>query len=616
MNDSTSYSFSFSYDLSPKPAGNTPPADLLAFDICREYPLPENQVLLRSSHSGRQTIVTNDVLYSLRLCLEFKTLEEHSRHLQKAIPELAGQDHDISDVLNSVSQAGLMLSATAKTRELRPVVRNEDPEAPGACYCILTCDRPEAAKRLLAGMKQSHDFNGRNRYWLVDDSRDAGNQQANRKLCDTFRDEYGVPLEYFGMHEQLEALEQMKQDLPEHRQGLDFLLGRQSDESIPSYGRCRNWSLLLGTGGRLVLLDDDILYQRAHPPHVSANVVLTSTNRSADFFSSDDDWRSLLDTDNPDPCDGAFTQALGRPLPQALALFTQDELPPEALRHLTPRDYHHFRGDSRVMITSCGSLGDPGSSGNQWLLQLDADSRKRLHASEALYEQHLQQRNLWSGREGAAFLNAFTLISQATGLDASEPLPPYFPIQRNEDLLFGEMLRYLHPDALQLDLPWAVPHLPLTRRRWNREQLTKPAPYGMLSFSAEILARNREQNLAERATIRMQSLAAMFRNLADTSDRDLIQATAEANLQRYSLQIGHLNDILAESQDAPDYWRHDVHTYLTNLQQSLFGPLPEGFALMDGDARTQRDTARRLWEDFARGLDAWGSGMEWAKKKL
>ena len=616
MNDSTSYSFSFSYDLSPKPAGNTPPADLMAFDVCHEYPLPENQVLLRSSHSGKQTIVTSEVLYSLRLCLEFRTLEEHRQHLQKAIPELSGQDADIGNVLNSVSQAGLMLSATAKTRELRPVALNEGPEDPGACYCILTCDRTEAVERLLASMKQSHDFNGRNRYWLVDDSRDADKQQANRQLCDRVRNEYGIPLEYFGMHEQLETLERMKQDLPEHRQGLDFLLGRQSDASIPSYGRCRNWSLLLGAGGRLVLLDDDILYQRAQPPHASTDVMLTSAIRSADFFSSDDDWRALLDSDNPDPCSGAFTQAVGLRLPEALALFTQDALPAKALRHLSPRDYHHFHSDSRVKITACGSLGDPGTWGNQWLLQLDADSRTRLYASEKGYRQHLRRRNLWSGRQGAAFLNAFTLISQATGLDASELLPPYFPIHRNEDLLFGEMLRYLYPHALQLDLPWAVPHLPLEKRDWTHQQLTRPSPVGMLSFSARTLAQYQEQDLAKQAGVRIQSLASLFHGLADASDRELVEAIGQACLQRYSLQIGHLNDILAESPDAPEYWRQDIQTYLSNLQQALFSPLPEGFSLMKGDPQVQRDTARRLWDDFAQGLEAWSSGMEWATNRF
>ena len=616
MNDSTSYSFSFSYDLNPKPAGDTPPPDLMAFDICHEYPLPENQVLLRSSHSGKQTIVTSDVLYSLRQCPEFKTLEEHSRHLQKLIPELAGQDQDISNVLNSVSQAGLMLSAAAKARELRPVIRDDTSEAPGVCYCILTCDRPEAVKRLLAGMPQTHQFNNTNRYWLVDDSRDTDNQQANQKLCDAFRNEYGVRLKYFGMNEQRQALEQMKQDLPEHRRGLEFLLGRQPDGSIPSYGRNRNWSLLLGAGSRLVLLDDDILYQRARPPQVSADVMLTSAIRSADFFASNDDWRALLDTDSPDPCSGAFTQSLGRRLPEALALFTREPLPAEALRQLSPRDYHYFNGDSRVKITACGSLGDPGTSGNQWLLQLDTDSRKRLYASEAQYRQHLQRRNLWSGREAAAFLNTFTLISQATGLDASELLPPYFPIHRNEDLLFGEMLRYLYPHALQLDLPWALPHLPLKRRDWSREQLTRPSPVGMLSFAARMLGQHLEQDLAKQADARMQSLVSLFHSLSDASDKDLAEAISQASLQRYSLQIGHLHDILAESPDAPEYWRQDVQTYLTNLQQALFGPLPEGFALLKGDAKTQRDTARRLWNDYSRGLDAWSGGMEWAKNRF
>ncbi|WP_457675348.1 hypothetical protein [Thiolapillus sp.] len=616
MNNGTSYSFSFSYDLTAEPAAAPAVTDLVAFDICREYALPDNQVLLRSSQSGRQTVVTGDVLYSLHQCAAFRSLAEHNRRLQKLIPELAGQEQEINSVLNSVLDAGLMLSAASKTRELQPTPEDASPADRSISYCILTCDRPQAAERLLDSMRQTHDFSPGNRYWLVDDSRAPDNRKANQELCNILQREHGIPLEYFGPRQQAHALARMKQVLPEHTDGLDFLLGRAADESIPSYGRSRNWALLLGAGTPLVLVDDDVLYQRARTPHGSDDVALASTSRSADFYSSDDDWQHLLDQETPDPGSGAFTMALGRTLPAALALFTREELPAEALRHLLPIDYHHFQPWSKIRITSCGSLGDPGTSGNQWLLQLDAGSRRRLHATEALYRQHLQQRNLWSGRGQATFLNSFTLISQVTGLDATELLPPYFPIQRNEDLLFGEMLRYLHPDALQLDLPWAVPHLPLNRRNWDREQLTRPAPYGMLSFSAEMLARNRQQNPAEAASIRMESMAALFFSLSDMPDTNLIQSIAEATLARYAAQINHLNDILAESSDAPGYWRHDVQTYMANLQQAMFAPLPEGFALMEGDARTRRATARALWARFARGLGAWENAMNWARENL
>ena len=69
----------------------------------------------------------------------------------------------------------------------------------------------------------------------------------------------------------------------------------------------------------------------------------------------------------------------------------------------------------------------------------------------------------WLGQNGHAFARTATM-SQITGLDNSVSLPPYFPVFRGEDLLFGTMLRYLFPVGVVLDYDWGIPHLQLVRR--------------------------------------------------------------------------------------------------------------------------------------------------------
>jgi hypothetical protein len=56
------------------------------------------------------------------------------------------------------------------------------------------------------------------------------------------------------------------------------------------------------------------------------------------------------------------------------------------------------------------------------------------------------------------------VMSQATGLDNSHLLPPYFPVFRGEDYLFASLVVCLHPDAAVLDFNWSIPHLPLEQR--------------------------------------------------------------------------------------------------------------------------------------------------------
>ncbi|WP_456444944.1 hypothetical protein [Thiolapillus sp.] len=614
MSNSGSYSYSFSYNLTPDPDADTPAEDLLAFDACHEYPLPQGQMLLRSPVTGRQSVVTHDVLFSLHQCHQFKTLKEHNLHLQKTIPELSGQTEDINQVLNSVSRMGLMLSARKKAEELKPAASATE-EARSHCYCILTCDRPEAVSRLLDSLAQNHRFQDTNRYFLIDDSRQAGHQQTNRALCESLSRDQGIELLYFGQQEQNDIQKRLEQALPEHREGIEFLLGTQ-DRDKATYGRSRNWALLLGADSRLILMDDDALFQRIRAPEGSSGAILTSAIRSARFFSGPRDWEALADPENRDPTAREFTAALGKTLPEALALISREELPPEAFRQLNAYDYAQYAGNSRVLITSCGSVGDPGTSGNTWLYLLDRESRENLYADEAAYRRHLLERNLWSGRKDYAFLNSFVLISQITGIDARECLPPYFPLQRNEDLLFGEMLRYLHPFALQLDLPWAVPHLPLEERRWKENLAMKPPHHGLLSFSAEMLGRQREQNPALTPGRRLQSLADLFYCLAESSDQALLNQLAQTTLRHTTAHIQQMSDILDDSPEAPGYWRHDLQAVVQNLQQSLTRPTPEGFVDISGDPLAQRETARQLWQAYAKGLEAWIACREWAQQAL
>ena len=98
MNDPTSYNFSFSYTESPETAPAPAAADLIMFDDCQEYQLPGDHVLVRSKRTGVQSVVTNDVLYALRFCSSFRTLDDHlaSRSL---VSELLGKEQRLALLL-------------------------------------------------------------------------------------------------------------------------------------------------------------------------------------------------------------------------------------------------------------------------------------------------------------------------------------------------------------------------------------------------------------------------------------------------------------------------------------------------------------------------------------
>ncbi|HID45300.1 MAG TPA: hypothetical protein EYP34_06065 [Chromatiaceae bacterium] len=609
MNDPSSYNFSFSYNLDANPPAPRE-EELIAFDECVEYPLPEQRVLLRSKNSGKQITVTNDVAYSLRLCREFRTLPEHIQHLGREIPELANEPEDIRQVLNSIEQAGLMLSAASKVKSLVSA-KPFQPSETNLCYCILTCDRAEALARLLDSMAVNHHFLERNTYHVIDDSRAPESRQRNRSICADFSTSHGMKLHYFGIEEQNHALRQLKAQLSEYAEGIDFLLGRYEDNpAIPSYGRTRNWGLLLSGGRKLILVDDDILFQRVKPADDEKDLEITSLSRVATFFDTDSEWEKLPDGGQTDPTAGVFHQALGATLTETLSLTGKDSLPQTALRNLYPSDYAWINADSKVLLTSCGYAGDPGTASNIWIYHLPAEYRQQLFESEQNYQQHITARNAWMGSFGHTFRNQCTLMSAVTGIDNTRLAPPYFPLFRNEDLLFGVMLHHLHPKGLFLDNPWAVPHLPAEHRQWEKDHALKPQSYGLLDFCSDALMLNAPTLPTDTPARRLSECADFFCHLGRLSDKALEEKIAEQTLGLRTTQVTRLSKVLSESQGAPEFWKRDLQRIIQAGEKSLASPLPRGFQAVPGSEDEQRSLARSQWQLFAQGIQSWEACLQ------
>ena len=91
---------------------------------------------------------------------------------------------------------------------------------------------------------------------------------------------------------------------------------------------------------------------------------------------------------------------------------------------------------------------------------------ERLLAAPQGMAAALEHRRNWLGSSRPNFLK-MPFMSQLTGLDNSQLLPPYFPAFRGEDALFGAMLVAMHHHSISLEYPWSVPHLPLESRTSN-----------------------------------------------------------------------------------------------------------------------------------------------------
>ena len=168
-----------------------------------------------------------------------------------------------------------------------------------------------------------------------------------------------------------------------------------------------------------------------------------------------------------DPLSG-HASLLGSTLGDAIRAVNNGPLQESQLVSVNAALANVLTAESPILVTQCGSLGDPGTGGAHWATYLGEDSVERLLASPQGLGA-LEHRMAWLGSARPNFFK-MPFMSQLTGLDNSRLLPPYFPAFRGEDALFGAMLVAMHHHSVSLEYPWSVPHLPLEARNFSLQE--------------------------------------------------------------------------------------------------------------------------------------------------
>ena len=600
----------FSFDISVDPAsGFKPLPDLVAFDLCRAYPVPGGNLLLQNTRTGKRAVVMPDVYASLLTCNQFQTLDEHATRIVENNPDMQGQQENIRQVLQSMLDQGIMLSARTISNNLKNSVENpvDEGKAGAPVATIITWERPQALERLLESVVSNCDTGRLHCLYVIDDSRDADNIRQNQVLVEKFASQLKTPLQYFGQDEQQSLLHGLVEKLPEHEGAIRFLADQSIWRDFWTSGLSRNLALLLSCGRRLVMIDDDTICDVYDPPQAKPNITFSDEPREADFFNSEKDWASRRQPLNPDPIN-RHMQCLGLSFSEALTVLGQNHFKAAGFKNATTLEISELHQGSRVLVTECGSLGCPGTDRNTWLPDMASKSLRKMLASAEKTTNSLTRRKVWSGRNQPHF-SPRTNMSQITGFDNREMLPPYFPIERGEDRLFGYMLDFIFPTSVTLDYPWSIPHLPLPAREWRNKDLNfTPADSFPMFFVARVLG-YKSACLSSSPTDRLTALSAWFYDLAAANNNSLIQMHHDARLRSSSEQLQHLGALLSEAESAPVDWQNYLRNGIEQLNSDLgrvshepppvkgFPPTLEGEELI----AFWKDT----WSGFAASLNAW-----------
>lgn len=604
MNEKTD----FSVGITVNPGtGFKPIPDLIAFDLCKAYPVPGDKILLHNTRNGKRTMVMIEVYRSLLLCDQFQTLDRHVANIIETNPGMQGQQADIHKVLQGMLDKGMMVSAKNVCASLKQKHEYTAVEPAAPVVVIITWERPEALERLLKSIVANCDTGQFHRLYVMDDSRRSDNIVQNQALTAKFAEQFKVTLQYFGQVEQQSLLNGLAKRLPEHEDAIRFLADQSRWRDHWTSGLTRNLALLVSCGHRLVMIDDDTVCDVYMPPLAKPNISFSDDPREADFYANENDWASQHQPINPDPIN-RHMQCLGLSFSEALTVLGQNNLQPAGFVNATALQISELQPESRVLITECGSLGCPGTNSNTWLPDMAPVSLKRMLRSKKKTTHALGSRKVWSGRNQPHFAPRPNM-SQITGFDNREMLPPYLPIMRGEDRLFGCMLDFIFPTAVTLDYPWAIPHLPMPERGWRNKDLDFTPAASFPVFPFEKILEYKSSCLSSSPVDRLSGLSAWFNDMAAAAPESLSAMYSDTRMQSVSVQLQHLSSLLSSAESAPvdwqNYLRNGIRQLNTDLDLVSRGDFPvEGLprSLQGGELIAYW---KDVWSGFADALNAW-----------
>lgn len=583
---------------------HTSPSGLYAFAECEAVDMQNGGVLLIDKYSDAQLMVGAPVAQSMPLCRVFRSLEQHTQVLTSSIPELAGQQADVMKVLNMLKDAGLLTTAESVCARLNAEVAPPLDLPPTRVFAI-TCDRPDAVKRLLDSMLRAGNLTRHEALFLIDDSRDRANAEQNREAVEQFNLTCPRNMHYFGAAESTQFMAELIAQLPTQEEAIRFLIDQEQWAGHKTYGRARNLSLLLSVGCRAIVMDDDVICAAVESPHKKPGLQFGQLEREADFYLDQQDMLARTQRAEFDPL-GGHAQCLGLNMGQAIARLSDGQpVKPEDLAGANSAYLSLWSAESPVLVTQSGSMGDPGTPGTEWLLTLDPASSKRLTEFSGGIEGALASRNYWLGQARPTFTK-MSVISQVSGLDNTQLLPPYFPVFRGEDYLFGAMTEFLHPHAAVLEYDWNVPHLPLEARRGD----ANPAPLsgkGKININKYVTDHTSYQ-AGISAEQRLQALTSLVASLAETSDRDLISLFRREVAYWQAADLSRLAGFLNDGSIRAPLWQQWLQQSLDSIAAATQVPakvtdmpgLPAGMS--DEQAL---NTLRELCAGYAASLSGW-----------
>jgi len=578
-------------------------------DVLR-FPMGDGRELIYSKASCSSRVLQTSAVELLARCQSFQTLENHAQALGKEFKLTSTQSTAIKTLLSQLARKGFLISYEETLNRIQKTADSSDKPPPIATIGIPTCDRPELLQRALTSyIENCKEYGRKNDFVVMDDSRSSNNRRYILGMIRTLSARYKAKILYAGPEERRVFVKRLvKKGIPQDI--AHFALFGMPEIGCAT-GANRNALLLHTVGDMFLSVDDDTVCRLASPPQEGESMAVSSKFDPTEFRFFPN-LKTALHSANFIKGDALaiHEQLLGKEVGNLFC-----ELPNTVtsdLNQATSSFLHKLQyGTGKVATTMCGLIGDCAMSLPHGYLALHDDSRRQLLSSHLHYK-HALSRQVLRAVNRPTITEGALCLAYAIGLDNRALLPPFLPVLRNQDGLFGVLLQRCLNRSYFGYLPWAVLHAPQDARPFALKEL-REIPWGIRVSDLFIKLAVSFEMGSGRPDEKLRTFGRYLLDIGSQTSQDFMEFTRTQIWNTQSQYIDHLENLLKVHDEKPEFWARDVKKRLLLLRKAVLKYNVPLDLMEKREASEALKCYQRLMLDFGRLLQWWPEIVETAK---
>jgi hypothetical protein len=577
------------------------------------FPVGNNSELIYSRINRSAKILPSNVAELLYSCRTFETLEDHAR---KRCHELQLDQKQIDLIRSQLSKLvgdGFLISYRYILDQLNRLVHTQNALNAIASIGWVTCNRVESLRcSMVSYIENCKQYGRMNDFVVMDGSESADIRNDYQQMLLSLKARYGVKIFYAGLEEKVRF--------------ANMLINRGLSPDVVNFalfdvekcghpiGANRNALLLHTIGDTIFSADDDTLCSIAPAPEFKDGLVFAfGVHPTENWFFADREVALRSVTFVREDILAIHEQLLGKEIGNCISMV--GETAEVDFNQVDTSFFRRLEYDSgRVLVTFNGLIGDSGWGLPTHYLFLSGNSHKRLIQSEEDYRSAYISREIINVASRITISDNAFCMTYSVGFDNRALLPPFMPVKRAEDALFGSTLWNCFEDGYFGHLPWVLLHAPSKARSHSLDEIWRSA--GILHMNNLIRMMVESYEFGSGKSDSKKKLRALGRYLTELGSMPLLDFEEFIRIQMWhkaSSDISWIEHRLQVYEESPDFWANDVKKYLDTLCKALL-KVTAPHDLMDGHSISETlDLTQRLVLRFGQLLYWWPEVVEAAR---